>query len=199
MNGASIRYLDADDNVETAAITSDPITLTEPSLVIEKSVSPAHAQPGDTVFFDVRLYHAATSTVLAYNVAVTDVVPGGLNYLPGSWDQIAGPAADTFDDNNSPLLTAGWSVVPTTTTQANPIELRFAAVISPAALLPATSPSGYYEFPDAGAEPGQRYVYWLYVLNNDGSEPLVATDEVNPEPRACPGVLSSSQPSRSSE
>ena len=107
------------------------MTLVEPLLVMRKSVSPAAARPGDTVFYDIQIYHATTSTVPAYNVAITEVVPTGISYIANSWQQYAGPTATQRNDLNLPQLTAGWSVIPVTVTQANPIRFRFNGVISP--------------------------------------------------------------------
>ncbi len=126
-NRARLTYVDDgqpyefDDEAPTAVI--------EPDLVIEKSVSPQYAKPGDTVFYTIRLYHSAASHSPAYNVTITDVVPAGLAYLSGSWDQALGPDADMLDDNASPLLQAFWNEIPLTVTQANPIQLRYSAAI----------------------------------------------------------------------
>ncbi len=131
VNTATLTYRDADNNVETKNATAPPVTLAEPLLVMRKSVSPAAARPGDTVFYDIQLYHATTSTVPAYNVAITDIVPTGISYIANSWQQYAGPNATQKNDLVLPLLTAGWSVVPITVTSASPIGFRFNGVISP--------------------------------------------------------------------
>ena len=131
-NSARIDYVDVDDNPEFKTSNTVQADLVEPLLVIEKSVGPTSAVPGDTVFYDILIYHAAASTVPAYNVAVTDVVPTGIDYISNSWDQIAGVAADlgSMNDSGSPILPAFWSVIPTSVTQANPVKLRFDGVIS---------------------------------------------------------------------
>ena len=131
VNTAVVTYRDADNNVETKNASAPPVTLIEPLLVVQKSVSPAEARPGDVVFYDVQLYHATTSTVPAYNVAITDIVPTGIGYIANSWQQTTSPSADQKSDLNSPTLTAGWSVVPITVTHANPIRFRFNGVIAP--------------------------------------------------------------------
>ncbi len=74
---------------------------------------PQRAQP---FFTKSLLYHSTTSTVPAYNVNITDVIPAGLNYIASSWQQYAGPLATSPmpDDSNLPELIAGWSEIPTT-------------------------------------------------------------------------------------
>ena len=98
-----------------------------PTFVIEKSVTPVEAAAGTTLFYEISLYHSTTSTVPAYNVNITDVIPAGFNYIANSWQQYAGPLATSPmpDDTNIPQLIAGWSEIPTTTVQSSPVRLRY--------------------------------------------------------------------------
>ncbi|MCB0183865.1 MAG: DUF11 domain-containing protein, partial [Caldilineaceae bacterium] len=70
----------------------------------------------------------------AYHVAVTDVIPSGLDYISNSWDQTRGPTAALLDDDNPPVLRAAWPVIPPTVTEANPIRLRYNLVVPPESL-----------------------------------------------------------------
>ncbi len=133
-NNAHFVYLNANDNVErhdTAPVTID---LVEPHLIVEKSVSPTSLTPGDVAFYQIQIYHSPTSTVPAHTVAVTDVLPAGLNYISDSWDQTLGVLATTLNDDNNPILTASWAEIPTTTTASNPIRLRYNVVVPPDAI-----------------------------------------------------------------
>ncbi len=107
------------------------VDIVEPTLAIEKDVTPTDAKAGQTVYYTITLYHAPSPSpvVSAYNVAITDVVPSGLSYLLGSLTQVSGPAADAISDTGDPTLTASWSEVPISVTQASPIRLRYAAVV----------------------------------------------------------------------
>jgi len=129
VNTATLTYSNADGTAQTAIASAPAVTLTEPLLVIEK-IATTTGRAGDTVFYDLRIYHAATSTVPAYNVAVTDIVPSGVSYVSGSWMQTAGPTAVTLNDLAAPQLTASWSVIPTSIVQTNPLRLRFNGVLS---------------------------------------------------------------------
>ncbi|RME84737.1 MAG: DUF11 domain-containing protein, partial [Caldilineae bacterium] len=135
-NSVTATWLDADNSLEIASDSAPPVTLVEPTLVISKSVTPTAAQPGDTVFYNIEVYHSPTSTIPAYNVAITDIVPNGLNYIPGSWqinmppNTVSGSTLDTL----SPQLTASFDVITPTFTAANPVRLRYAAVVNPNAL-----------------------------------------------------------------
>jgi len=99
------------------------------------------AAAGTTLFYDVLLYHSATSTVSAYNVNITDVIPAGLTYIANSWQQYAGPQAlsPIPNDSNLPELIAGWSEIPTTTVQSAPIGLRYNLAVPP-----GTAPGSLY-------------------------------------------------------
>ena len=104
------------------------VDLLEPTLVLAKEVRPEYAEPGTTLLYTLTLYHAATSTLPAYNVRVTDTVPGGLHYVPGSLQIIPG-GIGTVDDLGSPQLLASFDVISPTYTVSNPIRLRYAATV----------------------------------------------------------------------
>ncbi len=132
-NQVELAYLqDGQDYVFTD--TAD-VPIVEPYLTIVKTVSPTSARPGDTVFYNLSIYHPSSPApiVPAYNVIVTDVVPAGLNYLPGSLEQTSGPVATTLDATSAPTLSAGWDEIPASVTETNAIRLRYAAVVSPTA------------------------------------------------------------------
>ena len=58
VNAVTVTYLDADNNVETKT-ASVPVTLTEPLLIIEKSVSPTGVLRGSTTSSTrLTLYHS---------------------------------------------------------------------------------------------------------------------------------------------
>ncbi len=143
-----------DDGRDYTFNDSADVDILEPTLVIEKSVSPVEAAAGTTLFYEITLYHSASSTVPAYNVNITDVIPAGLNYISGSWEQFAGPQAlsPLPDDSNLPELIAGWSVIPTTTVQSAPIRLRYNLVVppgtAPGTLFPNTITSTWTSLPD---------------------------------------------------
>ena len=106
--------------------------LAEPQLVIEKVAAPKGVRPGDVVFYHIRVYHAATSTVPAYNVVISDIVPAGLSYISGSWSRDNEPtdlAATGYYTEQSPRLAAWFPVISTTVDAANPLDLSFQAVV----------------------------------------------------------------------
>ena len=85
-NTATLGWRDVANNA-MPPVTSPPVTTTlvEPALVVEKTAAPKGVRPGDIVFYRMRVYHAATSTVPAYNVVISDIIPAELRYISGSW------------------------------------------------------------------------------------------------------------------
>lgn len=115
-------------------VTSNPVTtdLVEPLLIIEKSAYPTNVRPGDTVFYTLRIYHAPTSTVPAYNVLISDTLNAYLSYISGSWEANNDPyslAATGRYTVELPNLQAYFSVIGAAQTVANPLILRYQAVV----------------------------------------------------------------------
>ena len=134
-NSAQVEYVNDADEPQVQVTVPVSVTLSEPLLIVEKSVHPRNTLPGNTAFYTIRLYHATTSTIPAYNVALEDILPDGLNYGTNSWQQFAGPPAALIDDSDAPTLTAFFAEVAPGVQATNPIELRYTAFVPPDAPL----------------------------------------------------------------
>jgi len=115
-------------------VTSNPVTtmLVEPALIIEKSAYPTSVRPGDTVFYTLRIYHAPTSTVPAYNVFISDTLSSALSYISGSWEANNSPAALAATGSYTtelPDLQAFFPLLDLSVTESNPLILRYQAVV----------------------------------------------------------------------
>jgi len=110
--GPGATRVDFDADGVTPGIQGVVINIVEPVLGITKSVAPNKGYPGQEVTFTVNVSHLAGSTATAYNVAVTDTLPVGMTYVPGSASL---PAVDvavagqvlTFNLNTITLMDAG--------------------------------------------------------------------------------------------
>jgi len=80
-------------HTELPAAKSGPVTVIEPKLTIDKSVSPTTAQATDTVTFTIVVTASQTT---AHNVALTDIFPGGITYVAGSLRNIGGVVPTTL-------------------------------------------------------------------------------------------------------
>lgn len=100
-NTASMSYTNVNTNTSVnVSGGSQTITVVEPSVVIDKSVTPASANVGDTVTYHITVTN--TSTVTAYNVLAQDTLPTGLTYVPNSLQVVSGSAIVT--DTAAPLM-----------------------------------------------------------------------------------------------
>ncbi len=80
-------------HTELPAAKSGPVTVIEPKLTIDKSVTPTTAQASDTVTFTILV---SASQTTAHNVDLQDIFPGGFTYIPGSLRNTAGVAPTTL-------------------------------------------------------------------------------------------------------
>jgi uncharacterized repeat protein (TIGR01451 family) len=69
----------------------DRVTVIEPDLEMERSFTPVGGWRGERVNCSLFLRHSPRSTAAAYDVAVTESLPKGLTYLPGSLQIVKGP------------------------------------------------------------------------------------------------------------
>ena len=75
------------------AAQSGPVTVIEPRVTIDKSVTPTTAQATDLVTFTIVV---SASQTTAHNVSLADIFPGGITYVPGSLRNTAGVVPTTL-------------------------------------------------------------------------------------------------------
>ncbi|MHB1355171.1 MAG: DUF7933 domain-containing protein, partial [Anaerolineae bacterium] len=90
---------------------STTVSLAEPAMSLTKTVTPLSGDAGDMVTFTLTIQHAAASDGVAYDVLLTDIVPVGLTYVPGSLSTISGLAPATITQA-APDLSMAWSQYP---------------------------------------------------------------------------------------
>ncbi len=106
--------------------TAPNATVREPVFSILKQADPLDVDANDTVTFTLRLTN--TSAYDAFDVVLTDVVPGAFTYVPGSLAVAAGlPATSLLEA--APALTATWNLFPA----GQSATLTFTAVLSDSA------------------------------------------------------------------
>ena len=113
------------DHAELPAAKSGPVTVIEPKLTIDKSVTPTTAQASDTVTFTILVTASQTT---AHNVSLSDIFPGGIEYVAGSLQNTAGVAPATL------ATAAGGDAFTATYTQLTPGQtstLQFRAKLKP--------------------------------------------------------------------
>lgn len=90
-------------DVGSAGPDTQDIDIIEPNLTVTPTVSTAVPSLGDTVTYTVTVAHSS-STGDAYDVILTDVIPAGLTYVPGSH---AGDGSVNEADPSSPDFSLG--------------------------------------------------------------------------------------------
>ena len=94
-----------------------PVNVVEPELSIDKRAAPASAPYGANIKFTIVIAHTKESSVDAFDVVVNDVLPVGLQFVPGSQlftglaPNVPTPPDDYYDPATS-TLTFNWDVFP---------------------------------------------------------------------------------------
>ena len=101
------------------------VEVVEPLLVIDKSGDVNSGDAGDVVTFTVHIQHAWTSTADAFDLVITDVIPGDMTYVPLSLSDTGALAPDTLAEAGG-TITATWDVFP----RGSVGEFTFQAVLN---------------------------------------------------------------------
>jgi uncharacterized repeat protein (TIGR01451 family) len=75
-----------------------PITIVEPDLILEKTTSRPFGKSGDEISFFLAVFHSSSSSAPAFDLDLSEILPAGLRYLPGSAEVLSGPQA-SFDES----------------------------------------------------------------------------------------------------
>jgi LPXTG-site transpeptidase (sortase) family protein len=106
------------------------VTIVEPDFELTKEADRTVALPGSVITFTLTFGHTNISNVDAFDVVLTDVLPPGLTYVPGSLTIVSGPPGGVWDETGAPTLRVTWAEFPLLTgssrTQA---VVRFQAVL----------------------------------------------------------------------
>jgi len=104
----------------TQTRTALPVRIVEPDLGLEKTVSTGLASPGMLLTYRLRVFHTGDSLMDGFDVVLTDIVPEGVLYQPGSLVFVTGSGAapTRLDDSTidpvsgQVMLSAGWDNLP---------------------------------------------------------------------------------------
>lgn len=114
----------ARNGASTITVSAPALTVVEPRLTVAKAASPASAYAGDVVTYTLTVSNpAAANGADAFDVALSDAVPAGLTLVPGTLQNLSGPAATLSEAGP---LTAAW----TTFAQGATSVLRFQAAVN---------------------------------------------------------------------
>jgi LPXTG-site transpeptidase (sortase) family protein len=94
-----------------SASASD-VTIVEPDFELEKTADRTVALPGSVITFTLTFRHTNISNADAFDVVLTDILPPGLTYVPGTLRIVSGPAGGVPDDSAAPTLRVTWPTFP---------------------------------------------------------------------------------------
>jgi LPXTG-site transpeptidase (sortase) family protein len=154
--------------------------------------------PGMTLTYTIRVFHTPASQMDAYDVAVSDTVPAGVAYVPGSLQFVtgSGTAPDALDDTaidlatGQPILSASWADLPA----GGESTIRFQATldfVAPGTVISNTASAEWTSLPgDVPAAPAA----FLSAFNQPYSherryDPLFPADVYRTVAAAAVGVL----------
>jgi LPXTG-site transpeptidase (sortase) family protein len=100
-----------------------PLEIVEPQMSIVKDATPTVAPYGATITFSLDIAHTLESTADAFDVVVTDVLPPGLAFIPGTVST-TGLAPDLIDYVGT-SLTFVWNVFPLNATALLTFQATF--------------------------------------------------------------------------
>ena len=94
-------------HTELPATRSGPVTVIEPKLTVQKTASPTTAQANDTATFTIVVSGSQTTS---HNVSLTDFLPAGVTYVPGTLAHTAGVApASLTTSGGGTAFAASWT------------------------------------------------------------------------------------------
>ncbi len=105
-----------------------PVEIVEPDLIIEKRIIPESCRVGDNISCIISVFHSSKSSSDAFDANVTEYLPPGFVYTPGSMKILTGPAG-ILDDSSLSLLTWHFNSIDSSWRGSSPILLRYNATV----------------------------------------------------------------------
>jgi LPXTG-site transpeptidase (sortase) family protein len=100
------------DTTSSITASATPVRIEEPEMSIQKTALPTTATYGTPIDFTLEISHAAISAAPAYDVILTDVLPSGLEYVPGTLLVTGLPETSSNYDPATYTITVGWDEFP---------------------------------------------------------------------------------------
>jgi uncharacterized repeat protein (TIGR01451 family)/fimbrial isopeptide formation D2 family protein len=114
LNVASNQRNTGRNNAVTSSVggsdSAPNVTIAEPNPQVDKTVSPTEGDAGDQVSYTLVVTNpcttppAATTCTTAFDVQLTDLIPEGTTYVPGSLVHVGGEVPSEIDDSGDPLV-----------------------------------------------------------------------------------------------
>ena len=138
------------------------VEILEPDLTVRKDAYPTRAYLNQTITFTITIEHTGISETPAYDLVLTDIIPGELNYVTGSLRHVSGQTPDLPLDDTGPTLIITWTTFDDSDNSVIAFDLIFdpsfrrkhhRQTITNVASLSWTSLLGDFSAPQSGAPP----------------------------------------------
>jgi LPXTG-site transpeptidase (sortase) family protein len=139
----------------TLSVTGPLVTVVQPRLSLNKAPSGSVFLPGATITYTLTIGYIGTGSP-AYETVLTDHVPAGLTYVPGSFTFVSGQAP-VLNDAAAPTLEATWAIFQNTGT---PTILQYQAILgnlAPGQTVTNTANVSWSSLPGNVTEPQSPY------------------------------------------
>ncbi len=161
------------------------LKVVEPHMSVEKIVSPTVAALGAPLTFTLNVAHTADSAADSFDVAITDALPAGLAFIPGSTAYTGlVPSTSTYDPGTATLKFT-WDLFPLGQTASITFQANF---VGPAPVVNSTDVvwSSLSLDPRPDGTPVQLSTYndhsterWFYPANSAGVDNYQAQASVS--------------------
>ncbi len=104
---ARLIWVDGNSIAHSQVDSGPDLTVVEPTLQVSKTVDSPHPDQDDTITFTMVIEHDGTSNADAFDAYLSDTIPAGLTYVPGSLANTGGLAPDSLAINGD-VISASW-------------------------------------------------------------------------------------------
>ncbi len=159
---------------ETSSVSGSApnVTIVEPTLQITKTANPTTGDADDVVTFTLDIAHTAQSDADTFEVTLTDAIPAGLTYVPGSLTHTAGLAPDTGTlIELGGTITAFWTTFTLTDTSQIQFQATLDRTVEPGQVLTNTGTVTWTSLPGDVTSPQSTHNALSTERTGDTSNP----------------------------
>lgn len=148
-NSAAISYArGASGTARTTTTSREPVTIVEPELRVRKSADVSTIDAGDRFTYTIIVDHRTTapiSTADAFEVSLTDAIPAGLTYVPGSLGEAGTPTTSLSESGGT--ISATWSTFPLASSTTITFDVDVPTTFNPVSNIDNTASITYTGLP----------------------------------------------------
>ncbi len=147
LNAATLAW---NDGAGSRSVTdaADAVRVVEPRMVLDKTVNPLTGDAGDTLTYRIVVTNpvAAPNGATAFEASLSDTIPAGLAYVPGSLQTAAGTAPTTLGEAGG-VIAATWTTFPSGGTTTLQYQVTVNANVTPGQAIPNMASAAWTSLP----------------------------------------------------